>query len=231
MSGYPGGTESFLLPVPNFCPGQLTRPVSPLTEETEGGSEEGEGEPGGCGGRRAAVQTSPALRGQFVKTSGSLLRRCYPSSSAQVPFLPAGRLEDCLPPCYRGAKTMAKLIKVLYIQITVTACVMLQGKGYHGDSRLVVSRRRGAFTWHVPLLVDTGGRATGAANTHYASSTLSRERQSAGELVKGKSACQSLLHKVDNLSVGWDCGLGHREAHFPAEGEFTCGGTIHRLAR
>ncbi|GLG95973.1 Protein of unknown function, partial [Gryllus bimaculatus] len=55
--------------------------------------------------------TIRALPGKTSAASSSLLRRCYPSSNAQAPFLPAGRMEDCLPPCYHSAKTMAKLIK------------------------------------------------------------------------------------------------------------------------
>ena len=121
--------ESFLLPVPSFSSGNMARPVSPLTEETEAGSEEGDPDAGGSGSgsgsgsgggsawRRTGTTStsSSALRGAQsgqLKTTSSLLRKCYPSSSTQVPFLPAGRLEDCLPPCYHGTKTMAKLIKV-----------------------------------------------------------------------------------------------------------------------
>lgn len=49
-----------------------------------------------------------------VVTKPSILSRCYPFSySSTVPFLPSGRIEDCLPPCYREqAKYMSKLIKV-----------------------------------------------------------------------------------------------------------------------
>ncbi|KAJ9590131.1 hypothetical protein L9F63_016743, partial [Diploptera punctata] len=105
--------ESFLLPVPSFSTGSMARPVSPLAEETEAGSEEG-----GCSAWRRAGTTSSStsglrsLQSGQLKNTSSLLRKCYPSSSTQVPFLPAGRLEDCLPPCYHGAKTMAKLIKL-----------------------------------------------------------------------------------------------------------------------
>ena len=121
--------ESFLLPVPSFSTGSMARPVSPLAEETEAGSEEGDvdaagsgsgsgsGSGGGSAWRRAGTTSSSSsglrgLQGGQLKNTSSLLRKCYPSSSTQVPFLPAGRLEDCLPPCYHGAKTMAKLIKV-----------------------------------------------------------------------------------------------------------------------
>jgi hypothetical protein len=107
----------------------MARPVSPLAEETEVGSEEGDADaPGsgsgsgsGSGGgsiwRRAGTTStsSSGLRGLQsgqLKNTSSLLRKCYPSSSTQVPFLPAIRLEDCLPPCYHGAKNVAKLIKV-----------------------------------------------------------------------------------------------------------------------
>lgn len=112
--------ESFLLPVPSFGPGgNLQRPVSPLVEDTEG--EEGEGETGGGGGIlkkfNTGVSTPGGLKGAPAQqtprtTANSILRKCYPSSSPQAPFLPSGHLEDCLPPCYHGAKTMAKLIKV-----------------------------------------------------------------------------------------------------------------------
>lgn len=115
--------------MPSFSSGNMARPVSPLAEETEVGSEEGDPDAGGSGSgsgsgsgggsawRRTGTTStsSSALRGAQsgqLKTTSSLLRKCYPSSSTQVPFLPAGRLEDCLPPCYHGAKTMAKLIKV-----------------------------------------------------------------------------------------------------------------------
>ncbi|KAL1122755.1 hypothetical protein AAG570_003082 [Ranatra chinensis] len=87
--------ESFLLPVPSF--GGVARPVSPLVEE-------GEGEEGG-GSLPPPIKPSP-------QPANSLLRKCYPSSSPQLPFLPSGHLEDCLPPCYHGTKAMAKLIKV-----------------------------------------------------------------------------------------------------------------------
>lgn len=105
-----------MLPVPSFGPGgNIARPVSPLVEDTEG--EEGEGEvtiirrtnlTGGI------TPSGPRIANhQPSKTTGnSLLRKCYPSSTTQVPFLPSGHLEHCLPPCYHGAKTMAKLIKV-----------------------------------------------------------------------------------------------------------------------
>ncbi|KAJ4435652.1 hypothetical protein ANN_18268, partial [Periplaneta americana] len=131
--------ESFLLPVPSFSTSNMARPVSPLAEETEAGSEEGDADAGGSGSgsgsgsggggsgsawRRAGTfsgttsTSSSGIRGMQggqLKNSSSLLRKCYPSSSTQVPFLPAGRLEDCLPPCYHGAKTMAKLIKLVQL--------------------------------------------------------------------------------------------------------------------
>ncbi|XP_046688497.1 uncharacterized protein LOC124374291 isoform X3 [Homalodisca vitripennis] len=111
--------ESFLLPVPPFGPGgNLQRPVSPLVEETEG--EDGEPEPVCVGGgilkKMNTGLTTPGgpkpVHPQTSRTTAnSILRKCYPSSNPQVPFLPSGHLEDCLPPCYHGAKTMAKLIK------------------------------------------------------------------------------------------------------------------------
>jgi len=161
-----GFQESFLLPVPPFGGGSLARPVSPLAEEAEGGSEEGDpgehsvphsaphsaagsGTPaaaaaapssrrppatvtsaapasGGVasssssGTRAVAACLAAASSSAGIKTSSSLLRKCYPSSSTQAPFLPSGRLEDCLPPCYHGAKTMPKLIKVrTYLQVSI----------------------------------------------------------------------------------------------------------------
>ncbi|KAF6199510.1 hypothetical protein GE061_007536, partial [Apolygus lucorum] len=106
--------ESFLLPVPNFG-GNMNRPVSPLveeaeTEETEGKSLCGERTPVGVAPSPTpapvvAPAPAPMSRGH------SLLRKCYPTSSQQVPFMPSGHLEDCLPPCYHGAKAMAKLVK------------------------------------------------------------------------------------------------------------------------
>ncbi|XP_075223466.1 1-phosphatidylinositol 4,5-bisphosphate phosphodiesterase epsilon-1-like isoform X4 [Lycorma delicatula] len=100
--------ESFLLPVPSFGPGgSIARPVSPLVEDTEGEEGEGRATPGVTVPRIPPVNHHPPP----TKTSNSILRKCYPSSTTQVPFLPSGHLEDCLPPCYRGGKTMAKLIK------------------------------------------------------------------------------------------------------------------------
>ncbi|RZF45197.1 hypothetical protein LSTR_LSTR009968 [Laodelphax striatellus] len=114
--------ESFLLPVPSFGPGSGLpgRPVSPLVEDTEG--EEGESRGGATPGpppsrfpnhHPAPAAPAPPPAAPPAKVSSSILRRCYPSSNiAQLPpFLPAGHLEDCLPPCYHGNKTMAKLIK------------------------------------------------------------------------------------------------------------------------
>ncbi|XP_073996296.1 uncharacterized protein isoform X2 [Rhodnius prolixus] len=97
--------ESFLLPVPSFG-GNMARPVSPLVEEAE--TEEGEGK--STGGERTP-QGPPAPQTTTVARAPSLLRKCYPSSTPQVPFLPSGHLEDCLPPCYHGTKAMAKLVK------------------------------------------------------------------------------------------------------------------------
>lgn len=102
--------------MPSFGPGgNIARPVSPLVEDTEG--EEGEGEVTIIRKTNLTGGTTPSgpriTNHQPSKTTGnSLLRKCYPSSTTQVPFLPSGHLEDCLPPCYHGAKTMAKLIKV-----------------------------------------------------------------------------------------------------------------------
>ncbi|XP_059477759.1 uncharacterized protein LOC132198045 isoform X2 [Neocloeon triangulifer] len=100
--------ESLLLHVPSFGAG-ATRCVSPLTEETEGSDYEQESSAPSESSKRRGVAGSFRLQGQMKTTS--LLRRCYPSSSAQAPFLTARRLEDCLPPCYHCAKTMPKLIK------------------------------------------------------------------------------------------------------------------------
>lgn len=85
----------------------MARPVSPLVEEAE--TEEGEGK--STGGERTP-QGPPAPQTTTVARAPSLLRKCYPSSTPQVPFLPSGHLEDCLPPCYHGTKAMAKLVKV-----------------------------------------------------------------------------------------------------------------------
>ncbi|XP_065340527.1 uncharacterized protein LOC135939859 isoform X4 [Cloeon dipterum] len=97
--------ESLLLHVPSFG---TARCVSPLTEETEGSDNEQDSTAPSDSSKRKGV-TSLRLQGQMKTTS--LLRRCYPSSSTQAPFLTARRLEDCLPPCYHCAKTMPKLIK------------------------------------------------------------------------------------------------------------------------
>lgn len=100
------------MPVPSFGPGgSLQRPVSPLVEDAEG--EEGEGD----SSRRPTPGLSTPKPQATRSTANSFLRKCYPSSNPQVPFLPAGHLEDCLPPCYHGAKTMAKLIKVSLISL------------------------------------------------------------------------------------------------------------------
>lgn len=102
----------------------MTLPASPLTEESESNVADDGGlsptpcpasTPSGSAGstwRKSPRPTPP------VSTGGSLLRKCYPSANTQTPFLPAGRLEDCLPPCYHGAKTMAKLIKVRFHELT-----------------------------------------------------------------------------------------------------------------
>ena len=102
----------------------MTLPASPLTEESEANVADDGGlstspcpacpasTPSGSAG--TAWRKSPRPTTTSGSTGGSLLRKCYPSANTQTPFLPAGRLEDCLPPCYHGAKTMAKLIKVRY---------------------------------------------------------------------------------------------------------------------
>ncbi|KAI5740894.1 hypothetical protein M8J76_008282 [Diaphorina citri] len=108
--------ESFLLEVPTFGPGGNLRPVSPLMEDAEG--EEGETDskkpPSGVTtpGYQKTIAVPCAPVSNVVKPSQSILSRCYPFSSSTVPFLPSGRIEDCLPPCYREqAKYMSKLIK------------------------------------------------------------------------------------------------------------------------
>ncbi|KAI5740698.1 hypothetical protein M8J76_006273 [Diaphorina citri] len=108
--------ESFLLEVPTFGPGGNLRPVSPLMEDAEG--EEGETDskkpPSGVTtpGYQKTIAVPCAPLSNVVKPSQSILSRCYPFSSSTVPFLPSGRIEDCLPPCYREqAKYMSKLIK------------------------------------------------------------------------------------------------------------------------
>ncbi|CAA9999714.1 unnamed protein product, partial [Nesidiocoris tenuis] len=98
----------------------MARPVSPLVEEAE--TEEPEGRSLCGGGERTPVtsipsatipvtHTPPGAATAALSRGQSFLRKCYPSASQQVPFLPSGHLDDCLPPCYHGAKAMAKLVK------------------------------------------------------------------------------------------------------------------------
>uniref|UniRef100_A0A8D9BY52 Phosphoinositide phospholipase C n=2 Tax=Cacopsylla melanoneura TaxID=428564 RepID=A0A8D9BY52_9HEMI len=109
--------ESFLLEVPTFGPGGNIRPVSPLMEDAEG--EEGETDskklPSGVttpGYLKTLTVPAVVPLSTSVTVKQSILSRCYPFSSSTVPFLPSGRIEDCLPPCYREqAKYMSKLIK------------------------------------------------------------------------------------------------------------------------
>ncbi|XP_026686129.1 uncharacterized protein LOC103518569 [Diaphorina citri] len=123
--------ESFLLEVPTFGPGGNLRPVSPLMEDAEG--EEGETDskkpPSGVTtpGYQKTIAVPCAPLSNVVKPSQSILSRCYPFSSSTVPFLPSGRIEDCLPPCYREqAKYMSKLIKVSPLALLYMFCMLLE---------------------------------------------------------------------------------------------------------
>lgn len=119
--------ESFLLEVPTFgghTGNKIMRPVSPLAEDAEN-EEENEAiiEVKKTATTTTTTTVTIPVVGSVAKaeespqtkhTGNSLLRKCYPSSSNQVSsFLPSGgHLDEFLPPCYHGTKTIAKLIKV-----------------------------------------------------------------------------------------------------------------------
>lgn len=108
--------EGFLLEVPTFgghTGSKMIRPVSPLAEDAAENEEENE-TPSETK-KTVASGTSKPEESPHAKHSGnSLLRKCYPSSSNQISsLLPSGgHLNEYLPPCYHGTKTIAKLIKV-----------------------------------------------------------------------------------------------------------------------
>lgn len=118
--------ESFLLEVPMFGGGKIARPVSPLAEDAAENDEENdtpftvattvpttttETKKTACTSVSSSTKVEEST--QSKHSSGSLLRKCYPSSSNQLSFLPSGgHIEDFLPPYYLGSKCMGKLIKV-----------------------------------------------------------------------------------------------------------------------
>lgn len=112
--------ESFLLEVPTFgghTGSKTIRLVSPLAEDAEN-EEELEAPPETKKTVTVSSGSTKTEESPHTKHSGnSLLRKCYPSSSNQVSsFLPSGgHLDEFLPPCYHGTKTIAKLIKVRII--------------------------------------------------------------------------------------------------------------------